>query len=162
MWPLLSSPLPNIHTPSQQKASTHHHGVLPGRWFSLVILLWWETPPIWISMVPSLPSTHKTDWWALPSHFGLILDMMRSNETFRTLVWLTVNSFSLLKKPQPLSPQNYPLHGSEVNRVHPASLHSGSNSFGVPSHTPPVSGTDTIMGKLFCYVCVLPSWHIII
>uniref|UniRef100_A0A674N1B5 Transcription factor E2-alpha n=1 Tax=Takifugu rubripes TaxID=31033 RepID=A0A674N1B5_TAKRU len=31
--------------------------------------------------------------------------------------------------------------------THPAGLHSGSNSFGVPSHTPPVSGTDTIMAN---------------
>ncbi|CAG07740.1 unnamed protein product, partial [Tetraodon nigroviridis] len=49
--------------------------------------------------------------------------------------------------PLPLSPQNYPLQGSEVNGTHPAGLHAGSNSFGVPSHTPPVSGTDTIMAN---------------
>uniref|UniRef100_H3DCZ2 Transcription factor E2-alpha n=1 Tax=Tetraodon nigroviridis TaxID=99883 RepID=H3DCZ2_TETNG len=49
-----------------------------------------------------------------------------------------------------LNPQdrlNYPLQGSEVNGTHPAGLHAGSNSFGVPSHTPPVSGTDTIMAN---------------
>uniref|UniRef100_A0A8P4FZH4 Transcription factor E2-alpha n=1 Tax=Dicentrarchus labrax TaxID=13489 RepID=A0A8P4FZH4_DICLA len=49
--------------------------------------------------------------------------------------------------PLPLSPQNYPLHGSEVNGAHPAGFHSGSSSFGVPSHTPPISGTDTIMAN---------------
>uniref|UniRef100_H2T6S1 Transcription factor E2-alpha n=1 Tax=Takifugu rubripes TaxID=31033 RepID=H2T6S1_TAKRU len=53
----------------------------------------------------------------------------------------------LKPQPLPLSPQNYPLQGSEVNGAHPAGLHSGSNSFGVPSHTPPVSGTDTIMAN---------------
>lgn len=58
----------------------------------------------------------------------------------------------------PLSPQNYPLQGSEVNGTHPAGLHAGSNSFGVASHTPPVSGTDTIMGNFFllCHVFFLP------
>lgn len=53
------------------------------------------------------------------------------------------------RQPLPLSPQNYPLHGSEVNGAHPAGFHSGSSSFGVPSHTPPIAGTDTIMGKPF-------------
>ncbi|KAM4551000.1 transcription factor 3a isoform 1-T3 [Odontesthes bonariensis] len=47
----------------------------------------------------------------------------------------------------PLSPQNYPLHGSEVNGSHPAGFHSGSSSFGVPSHTPPIAGTETIMAN---------------
>lgn len=53
------------------------------------------------------------------------------------------------RQPLPLSPQNYPLHGSEVNGAHPARFHSGSSSFGVASHTPPIAGTDTIMGKPF-------------
>nr|XP_046265374.1 transcription factor 3a isoform X1 [Scatophagus argus] len=53
----------------------------------------------------------------------------------------------LKRQPLPLSPQNYPLHGSEVNGAHPAGLHSGSSSFGVPSHTPPIAGTDTIMAN---------------
>ncbi|XP_051262980.1 transcription factor 3a isoform X1 [Dicentrarchus labrax] len=53
----------------------------------------------------------------------------------------------LKRQPLPLSPQNYPLHGSEVNGAHPAGFHSGSSSFGVPSHTPPISGTDTIMAN---------------
>ncbi|XP_077580016.1 transcription factor E2-alpha-like isoform X3 [Stigmatopora nigra] len=44
----------------------------------------------------------------------------------------------LKRQPLPLSPQNYPLHGSEVNGSHPAGFHSGSNSYGVPSHTPPI------------------------
>ncbi|XP_056246915.1 transcription factor 3a isoform X2 [Seriola aureovittata] len=53
----------------------------------------------------------------------------------------------LKRQPLPLSPQNYPLHGSEVNGAHPAGFHSGSSSFGVASHTPPISGTDTIMAN---------------
>lgn len=76
MWPLLTSHylfISHTHT-HKQKASTHPpiHGALLGRWSSRVILQWWETPPIWVSMVPSLPSIHKTDWWAMPSHFGCI------------------------------------------------------------------------------------------
>ncbi|XP_068196391.1 transcription factor 3a isoform X2 [Antennarius striatus] len=51
----------------------------------------------------------------------------------------------LKRQPLPVSPQNYPLHGSEVNGAHPAGLHSGSSGFGVLSHTPPIAGTDTIM-----------------
>ncbi|MEQ2262331.1 hypothetical protein XENORESO_006917 [Xenotaenia resolanae] len=50
------------------------------------------------------------------------------------------------RHPLPLSPQNYPLHGSEVNGAHPTSFHAGSSSFGVPSHTPPIASTETIMG----------------
>ncbi|XP_076000739.1 transcription factor 3a isoform X2 [Genypterus blacodes] len=53
----------------------------------------------------------------------------------------------LKRQPLPLSPQNFPLHGSEVNGTHPSGFHSGSSSFGVPSHTPPIAGTDTIMGN---------------
>ncbi|KAM8726963.1 transcription factor 3a isoform 3-T3 [Acanthopagrus schlegelii] len=53
----------------------------------------------------------------------------------------------LKRQPLPLSPQNYPLHGSEVSGAHPAGLHSGSSSFGVPSHTPPIAGTDTVMAN---------------
>ncbi|XP_062284648.1 transcription factor E2-alpha-like isoform X1 [Scomber scombrus] len=53
----------------------------------------------------------------------------------------------LKRQPLPLSPQNYPLHGSEVNGAHPAGFHAGSSSFGVPSHTPPIAGTDTIMAN---------------
>lgn len=164
------APPPPQHTLDSpwQKASTHPliHGALLGRWFSLVILPWWETPPIWTSMVPSLPSIPKTDWWALPSHFGLIF-LRRHIEVFDTF-WL-MHHWGLLsgcafkslaffaskkRQPLPLSPQNYPLHGSEVNGAHPAGLHSGSSSFGVPSHTPPIAGTDTIMGKLF----IVPSF----
>ncbi|XP_043990873.1 transcription factor 3a isoform X2 [Gambusia affinis] len=51
------------------------------------------------------------------------------------------------RHPLPLSPQNYPLHGSEVNGAHPTSFHAGSSSFGVPSHTPPIAGTETIMAN---------------
>ncbi|XP_022610813.1 transcription factor E2-alpha-like isoform X2 [Seriola dumerili] len=53
----------------------------------------------------------------------------------------------LKRQPLPLSPQNYPLHGSEVNGAHPAGFHSGSSSFGVANHTPPIAGTDTIMAN---------------
>ncbi|CAJ1072038.1 transcription factor 3a isoform X1 [Xyrichtys novacula] len=53
----------------------------------------------------------------------------------------------LKRQPLPLSPQNYPLHGSEVNGAHPAGFHSSSSSFGVPNHTPPIAGTDTIMAN---------------
>ncbi|KAM9720086.1 transcription factor 3a isoform 1-T1 [Menidia menidia] len=53
----------------------------------------------------------------------------------------------LKQRALPLSPQNYPLHGSEVNGAHPAGFHSGSSSFGVPSHTPPIAGTETIMAN---------------
>ncbi|XP_054889029.1 transcription factor 3a isoform X2 [Poeciliopsis prolifica] len=51
------------------------------------------------------------------------------------------------RHPLPLSPQNYPLHGSEVNGAHPTSFHAGSSSFGVPSQTPPIAGTETIMAN---------------
>ncbi|KAM3865962.1 transcription factor E2-alpha-like [Diretmus argenteus] len=53
----------------------------------------------------------------------------------------------LKRQPLPLSPQNYPLHGSEVNGAHPSGFHSGSSSYGVPNHTPPIAGTDTIMAN---------------
>ncbi|XP_075877267.1 transcription factor 3a isoform X3 [Nelusetta ayraudi] len=53
----------------------------------------------------------------------------------------------LKRQPLPLSPQNYPLHGSEVNGTHPAGVHSGSSSYGVPSHTPPIIGADTMMAN---------------
>lgn len=56
------------------------------------------------------------------------------------------------RQPLPLSPQNYPLHGSEVNGTHPAGVHSGSSSYGVPSHTPPIIGADTMMGELIIAV----------
>ncbi|XP_056149488.1 transcription factor 3a isoform X3 [Lampris incognitus] len=53
----------------------------------------------------------------------------------------------LKRQPLPLSPQNYPLHGSEVNGTHPSGFHSGSSGYGVPNHTPPINGTDTIMAN---------------
>ncbi|KAF3858403.1 hypothetical protein F7725_011604 [Dissostichus mawsoni] len=43
----------------------------------------------------------------------------------------------LKRQPLPLSPQNYPMHGGEVNGAHPAGFHSGPSSFGVPA-TPPL------------------------
>uniref|UniRef100_A0A8C1HPM6 Transcription factor E2-alpha n=1 Tax=Cyprinus carpio carpio TaxID=630221 RepID=A0A8C1HPM6_CYPCA len=49
------------------------------------------------------------------------------------------------RQPLPLSPQNYPLHGSEVNL--PTSFHQASAGYGVPNHTPPISTSDGIMGK---------------
>ncbi|XP_068455680.1 transcription factor 3a isoform X4 [Clinocottus analis] len=55
----------------------------------------------------------------------------------------------LKRQPLPLSPQNFPMHGSEVNGTHPSGFHSGPhsgpNSFGVPSHTPPMA--DPIMAN---------------
>ncbi|CAN9502890.1 unnamed protein product [Ophioblennius macclurei] len=51
----------------------------------------------------------------------------------------------LKRQPLPLSPHSFPLHGSEVNGAHPAAFHSGSSSFGVSSHTPPISGSETIL-----------------
>ncbi|XP_037314010.1 transcription factor 3a isoform X2 [Pungitius pungitius] len=51
----------------------------------------------------------------------------------------------LKRQPLPLSPQNYPMHGSEVNGTHPSGFHSGPSSFGVPSHTPPMA--DPIMAN---------------
>uniref|UniRef100_A0A674DAL9 Transcription factor E2-alpha n=1 Tax=Salmo trutta TaxID=8032 RepID=A0A674DAL9_SALTR len=56
----------------------------------------------------------------------------------------------LKRQPLPLSPQNYPLHGSEVN----GSFHPGSTGYGVPNHTPPINGTDSIMGTT-----IYPSDH---
>ncbi|XP_057189018.1 transcription factor 3a isoform X3 [Triplophysa rosa] len=47
------------------------------------------------------------------------------------------------RQPLPLSPQNYPLHGSDVNI--PASFHTASAGYGVPNHTPPINGTESIM-----------------
>uniref|UniRef100_A0A8C7RVY7 Transcription factor E2-alpha n=1 Tax=Oncorhynchus mykiss TaxID=8022 RepID=A0A8C7RVY7_ONCMY len=47
------------------------------------------------------------------------------------------------RQPLPLSPQNYPLHGSEVNGSLPPSFHSGSGSY---NHTPSINGADGIMG----------------
>ncbi|XP_029580856.1 transcription factor E2-alpha isoform X3 [Salmo trutta] len=49
----------------------------------------------------------------------------------------------LKRQPLPLSPQNYPLHGSEVN----GSFHSGSTGYGVSNHTSPINGTDSIMAN---------------
>nr|XP_014341569.1 PREDICTED: transcription factor E2-alpha isoform X6 [Latimeria chalumnae] len=44
---------------------------------------------------------------------------------------------------------SYPVHSSEVNGGLPAvsGFHSSSASFGVSNHTPPISGSDTIMGN---------------
>lgn len=60
-------------------------------------------------------------------------------------VALTQAVLSSLQKrqPLPLSPQNYPLHGSEVNGSLPPSFHSGSGSY---NHTPSINGADGIMG----------------
>ncbi|XP_064791218.1 transcription factor E2-alpha-like isoform X9 [Oncorhynchus masou masou] len=48
------------------------------------------------------------------------------------------------RQPLPLSPQNYPLHGSEVNGSLPPSFHSGSGSY---NHTPSINGADGIMAN---------------
>ncbi|CAL8281521.1 unnamed protein product [Lota lota] len=49
----------------------------------------------------------------------------------------------LKRQPLPLSPQSYPLHGSEVNGSHPP----GFSGYGHPNHTPPLNGTDSIMAN---------------
>ncbi|XP_066508452.1 transcription factor E2-alpha-like isoform X1 [Hoplias malabaricus] len=54
----------------------------------------------------------------------------------------------LKRQALPLSPPNYPHHGNEVNGGNlPASFQSASSSYGVPNHTPPISGADAIMGN---------------
>ncbi|XP_056598916.1 transcription factor 3a isoform X11 [Triplophysa dalaica] len=49
------------------------------------------------------------------------------------------------RQPLPLSPQNYPLHGSDVSI--PATFHTASAGYGVPNHTPPINGTESIMAN---------------
>ncbi|XP_041086433.1 transcription factor E2-alpha-like isoform X9 [Polyodon spathula] len=46
-----------------------------------------------------------------------------------------------------LSPQNYPLHGSEVNGSLPPGFHTGSAGYGVSNHTPPLNGAEPIMAN---------------
>ncbi|XP_028296637.1 transcription factor E2-alpha-like isoform X1 [Gouania willdenowi] len=54
----------------------------------------------------------------------------------------------LKRQPLPLSPQNFPLHGSEVNSSHAAGFHAGSSSFGVSNRTAAVSAApETIMAN---------------
>uniref|UniRef100_A0A673WVC6 Transcription factor E2-alpha n=1 Tax=Salmo trutta TaxID=8032 RepID=A0A673WVC6_SALTR len=48
------------------------------------------------------------------------------------------------RQPLPLSPQNYPLHGSEVNGSLPPGFHSGSGSY---NHTSSINGADSIMAN---------------
>lgn len=144
-------------TSGWQKAITHLLilGVRLGPWFSLIILVCWAAPPIRVSMVRFLPSTPKTDWWAPYS-----LRNWMGNDC---LCFYNVDIFPFKKRqPLPLSPQNFPLHGSEVNGA-PAVFHSGSSSFGVPSQTPPIAGTETILGKsliynFFFYCCSALDW----
>lgn len=55
--------------------------------------------------------------------------------------WDVIVSFQK-RQPLPLSPQNYPLHGADVN-----GFHSGSGAY---NHTSSINGADSIMGvKLF-------------
>ncbi|XP_038019636.1 transcription factor E2-alpha isoform X16 [Motacilla alba alba] len=51
--------------------------------------------------------------------------------------------------PAPPPCQNYQLHSGEVNGGLPSvsGFSSASTAYGVSSHTPPISGTDTIMGN---------------
>ncbi|XP_064184642.1 transcription factor 3a isoform X8 [Anguilla rostrata] len=49
------------------------------------------------------------------------------------------------RQPLPMSSQNYPLHGSEVNSNLPSNFHSGSGGYGVSNHTPPINGAEGIM-----------------
>ncbi|XP_066551304.1 transcription factor 3b isoform X2 [Amia ocellicauda] len=51
------------------------------------------------------------------------------------------------RQPLSLSPQNYPLHGSEVNGTLPSGFHSTSGGYAVSNHTPPISGADSIMAN---------------
>lgn len=51
--------------------------------------------------------------------------------------WDVIISFQK-RQPLPLSPQNYPLHGADVN-----GFHSGSGAY---NHTPSINGADSIMG----------------
>lgn len=50
--------------------------------------------------------------------------------------------------PSPLLCQNYQLHSGEVNGGLPSvsGFSSASTPYGVSSHTPPISGTDSMMG----------------
>ncbi|XP_010869979.1 transcription factor 3b isoform X3 [Esox lucius] len=48
------------------------------------------------------------------------------------------------RQPLPLSPQNYPLHGSDVNGSLPPGFHSGSGSY---NHTTSINGADGIMAN---------------
>uniref|UniRef100_A0A8C8J609 Transcription factor E2-alpha n=1 Tax=Oncorhynchus tshawytscha TaxID=74940 RepID=A0A8C8J609_ONCTS len=48
------------------------------------------------------------------------------------------------RQPLPLSPQNYPLHGSEVNGSLAPGFHSGSGSY---NHTSSINGADSIMAN---------------
>uniref|UniRef100_A0A6Q2WXV0 Transcription factor E2-alpha n=1 Tax=Esox lucius TaxID=8010 RepID=A0A6Q2WXV0_ESOLU len=50
----------------------------------------------------------------------------------------------LSRQPLPLSPQNYPLHGSDVNGSLPPGFHSGSGSY---NHTTSINGADGIMAN---------------
>ncbi|XP_015220862.1 transcription factor 3b isoform X2 [Lepisosteus oculatus] len=50
-------------------------------------------------------------------------------------------------KRQPLPPQNYSLHGSEVNGSLPSGFHSSPAGYGVSNHTPPINGADSLMGN---------------
>lgn len=94
-------------------------------WFILLVFLWRHY------------EVFDTCW--LMHHWGLLFA--------HAFKWLGVFVFQK-RQPLPLSPQNYPMHGGEVNGAHPAGFHSGPSSFGVPSHTPPMA--DPIMGKPFC------------
>uniref|UniRef100_A0A8C9V2Y2 Transcription factor E2-alpha n=1 Tax=Scleropages formosus TaxID=113540 RepID=A0A8C9V2Y2_SCLFO len=47
--------------------------------------------------------------------------------------------------PLPVSPQNYPLHGSDVNSSLSSGYHSSSAGYSVSNHTNPVNGTDPLI-----------------
>ncbi|KPP71379.1 hypothetical protein Z043_109721 [Scleropages formosus] len=49
--------------------------------------------------------------------------------------------------PLPVSPQNYPLHGSDVNSSLSSGYHSSSAGYSVSNHTNPVNGTDPLIGR---------------
>ncbi|KAL7842267.1 hypothetical protein SRHO_G00239560 [Serrasalmus rhombeus] len=59
-----------------------------------------------------------------------------------------INADRLKRQPLPLSPPNYPHHGNEVNGGSLlGSFQSSSSGYGVPNHTPPINGADSIMGN---------------
>ncbi|KAL6468067.1 hypothetical protein MHYP_G00237440 [Metynnis hypsauchen] len=59
-----------------------------------------------------------------------------------------INPDRLKRQPLPLSPPNYPHHGNEVNGGSLlGSFQSSSSGYGVPNHTPPINGADSIMGN---------------
>ncbi|XP_030639879.1 transcription factor 3b isoform X2 [Chanos chanos] len=51
------------------------------------------------------------------------------------------------RQPLPVSPHNYPLHGSDVSGALTPGFHSTSGAYSVSNHTPSINGTDSIMAN---------------